>query len=192
MRPLAQGFPRKHDSTCFQNNAAISDRARRMIALLPVGNCERAMTTDLSISQHLVKDRFERLQTWVGLDRESEWFTIPASGVGLQVEGSTLRALPTVVEAASGAGEIRLRAVLVTVASESRVRIEASLTDGGLITLLDAFGTDRLQLLPGLPRVHADLAPGRYSVDAVLPAQSTLHLAIVEPRRTALVRSRVG
>ena len=150
------------------------------------------MTTDLSISQHLINDRFERLQTWVGLDRESEWFTIPASGVGLQVEGSTLRAVPTAVEAASGAGEIRLRAVLVTVASESRVRIEASLADGGLVTLLDAFGTERLQLLPGLPRVHADLAPGRYSVDAVLPAQSTLHLTIVEPRRTALVRSRVG
>lgn len=118
------------------------------------------MTPDLLITDHLAKDRFERLQTWMGVDRESEWFAIPATGVGLNVAGVVLRAVPNAVEASTGAGEIRLRTVLIAGAPEARVRIEATLAEGGLVVLRDAFGTERLQLLPGSPRLHADLTPG--------------------------------
>ena len=150
------------------------------------------MTPDLLITDHLAKDRFERLQTWMGVDCESEWFTIPATGVGTSVGGAALRAVPTAVEASVGTGEIRVRTVLVVGGPEARVRIEATLADGGLIVLRDAFGSERLQLLPGSPRLHADLSPGRYSVDAVLPAHSRILLAITESSRALEVRARVG
>jgi len=40
LRFLRECFSRKHEANGFQNNAGISDRARRLIALLPVGNSE--------------------------------------------------------------------------------------------------------------------------------------------------------
>lgn len=150
------------------------------------------MTPDLHISDHLAKDRFERLQTWMGVDCESEWFSIPPTGVGQVLRGGTLRAIPTAVEASTSVGEIRLRTMITVGGPEARVRVDAMLAEGGVIVLRDAFGMERLQLLPGSPRLHADLVPGRYSVDAVLPAPSTLQLAIVEHRRAAELRSRVG
>jgi hypothetical protein len=150
------------------------------------------MTPDLLITDHIAKDRFERLQTWMGPDSESEWFTIPVTGVGTNVGGVALRAVPSAVEASVSAEEIRVRTVLVVGGPEARVRIEATLTDGGLIVLRDAFGNERLQLLPGSPRLHADLSPGRYSVDAILPAYSRILFAITDGGRVRETRARVG
>ena len=150
------------------------------------------MTPDLYITDHFAKDRFERLQTWMGVDCESEWFTIPPTGVGQNLCGASLHAVPTAVEASASVGEIRLRTMITVGGPEARIRVDAMLADGGVIVLRDAFGMERLQLLPGSTKLHADLVPGRYSVDAVLPAPSTLQLAIVEHRRSAELRSRVG
>lgn len=151
------------------------------------------MTNSIPISAQCPLDRFERLQTWIGADRESEWFTIPATGIGVELDGVELRAVPDAVRAVARNGEVRIRAVFRVESTEARVKIESMLADGGALTLRDAFGMERLQVLPGSSRLHADLTAGRYSVDATLTQSSQFDLALHD-RENAVVgrRAQVG
>ncbi|MDI9403200.1 MAG: hypothetical protein QM516_04950 [Limnohabitans sp.] len=164
-----------------------------MFALLQWGTKGHTMTPDFHITDHLTKVRFERLQTWIGVDRESEWFTIPATGIGLELPGVELRAVPNSVRATISSDEVRIRAVFRVEGCEARVTIDTSLSDGGLLTLRDSFGVERLQVLPGRSRLHADLSSGRYSIDAVLLPTSKFSLELSERAQvTATRRAQVG
>ncbi|MBM4105650.1 MAG: hypothetical protein FJ184_06680 [Gammaproteobacteria bacterium] len=151
------------------------------------------MTPDFPITVPLTKDRFERLQTWIGVDCESEWFTISATGVVVELEGVELRAVPNAMLAAAHTRDLRFRTVFRVDSSEARVTMETVLADGGMLTLRDAFGTERLQVLPRSSRLRANLTPGRYSVDGILTPHSLLIFKLQAREQAALTRlTQVG
>jgi len=137
------------------------------------------MTPSVITTTHGSQDRIERLQTWFGADCESEWFTIPTSGVGIDHPACIIRALPNRLDAAAEHARVHVRAAFVIESGGARVELSGLLADEGFVTLRDAFGTERLQLVPGSQPLSLILPLGRYFVDAVLPAPSTIRFILM-------------
>lgn len=137
------------------------------------------MTPSVITTTHGSQDRIERLQTWFGADCESEWFTIPTAGVGIDHPACNIRALPGRLDAAAEHAMAHVRAAFRIESGGARVELSGLLADEGFVTLRDAFGTERLQLLPGGQPLSVILPLGRYFLDAVLPARSAIRFTLL-------------
>lgn len=152
------------------------------------------MTPELSNSKFLHRApsgaaRLEWIQLWSGVDRETEWFDIPESGIAVEGSGGLrFTANQSQVGAESASEEVRVRAVLrVDHPDGCRVQLRGVLRDGSQVVLRDAFGFEVLQATEGTPRLLLDLSLGRFAVDAVLTPRSSIS---VEVLRATARRSR--
>jgi hypothetical protein len=144
--------------------------------------------------------QLERLQFWVGLDCETEWFEVPVDGVSVSKGGVfMLSAMPDSCTAVARSTEVRFRAIFRVDRAPCEISLGSDLAPGASVVLRDAFGTDMLQVIPGIPACVPTIAfsveSGRYSVDAHLTESSSISVKLrpaVAATKRVRTKSRAG
>ena len=125
---------------------------------------------------------------------------MPVDGVSVSKGGVfMLSAMPDSCTAVARSTEVRFRAIFRVDRAPCEISLGSDLAPGASVVLRDAFGTDMLQVIPGIPACVPTIAfsveSGRYSVDAHLTESSSISVKLrpaVAATKRVRTKSRAG